>query len=58
MATVQSVSTSVIVLLYFLLQIGSSCLMCWGLLASTMDILALVGIYQGKKSLVLPWLLW
>ena len=39
-------------------QIGSSCLMCWGLLASTMDILALLGIYQGKKSLVLPWLLW
>ena len=32
--------------------------MCWGLLASTMDILALLGLYQGKKALVLPWLLW
>ena len=32
--------------------------MCWGMLASTMDILALIGIYQGKKKLVLPWLLW
>ena len=41
-----------------ILQIGSSCLMCWGLLASTMDILALLGLVQGKKALVLPWLLW
>ena len=32
--------------------------MCWGLLATTMDILALLGIYKGKKNLVLPWLLW
>lgn len=32
--------------------------MCWGLLATTMDILALLGIYKGKKTLVLPWLLW
>ena len=23
-----------------------------------MDILALLGLYQGKKTLVLPWLLW
>ena len=32
--------------------------MCWGTLATTMDVLALLGIYQGKKPLVLPWLLW
>ena len=32
--------------------------MCWGTLATTMDVLALLGIFQGKKTLVLPWLLW
>ena len=41
-----------------LTQVGSSCLMCWGTLATTMDVLALVGIYKGKKSLLLSWLLW
>ena len=34
------------------------CLVCWGTLATTMDILALLGIQQGKKGLVMPWLLW
>merc|ERR1712025_594009 len=44
--------------LFTSVMIGSSCLMCWGTLGTTMDVLALLGIYQGKKTLVLPWLLW
>jgi len=40
------------------LMVGSSCLMCWGTLATTFDILALLGIFQKKKKLILPWLLW
>ena len=32
--------------------------MCWGTLATTFDILALLGIFQKKKKLILPWLLW
>ena len=32
--------------------------MCWGTLATTFDILALLGIFQKKRRLILPWLLW
>lgn len=44
--------------LFTFIMIGSSCLVCWGTLATTMDILALLGIQQGKRGLVMPWLLW
>ena len=40
------------------IMVGSSCLMCWGTLATTMDVLALLGIFQKKKRMILPWLLW
>ena len=33
-------------------------MMCWGTLATTMDVLALLGIFQKKKRMILPWLLW
>ena len=32
--------------------------MCWGTLSTTFDILALLGIYQKKRKLLLPWLVW
>ena len=39
-------------------KVGSSCFMCWGTLSTTFDILALLGIYQKKRKLLLPWLVW
>ena len=41
-----------------LVKVGSSCFMCWGTLSTTFDVLALLGIYQKKRKLLLPWLVW
>ena len=32
--------------------------MCWGTLATSFDVLALLGVFQKKRKLLLPWLLW
>merc|ERR1719233_633890 len=37
---------------------ASGVLLCWGTFAITMDVLVLLGISQGRKVLLLPWLVW
>ncbi len=44
--------------IYMLVMICSSCLVCWGTLGTTLDLLGLLGLYQGKRVLLLPWLVW